>query len=100
MQIKEERISSNNQNSGRISGAEHNVKQESGASDFNMNWNERAQLDIFNQDSGRPGNPIDLSSKPNPQEKAQNPDNFKRLELAFMWEKRIPKNEILLMNLA
>jgi len=99
MQIKEE-ISSNNQNGKKLSEAEHNVKQESGETDFNMNWNERAQLDIFNQDSGRPGNPIDLDQKQNPQEKAQNPDDFKRLELAFMWEKRIPKNEILLMNLA
>lgn len=66
MQIKEEASSSNNQNGAKISGAERNVKQESGDTDFNMTWNERAQLDIFNQDSGRPGNPIDLTSKQNP----------------------------------
>ena len=66
MQIKEEASSSNNQNGVKISGAERNVKQESGDTDFNMTWNERAQLDIFNQDSGRPGNPIDLTSKQNP----------------------------------
>ena len=83
-----------------MSESDQKVKQESGETNFNMNWNERAQLDIFNQDSGRLGNPIDLDLKQDLQEKAQNPDDFKRLELAFMWEKRIPKNEILLMNLA
>jgi hypothetical protein len=33
------------------------------------------------------------------QEKAQNAEEFKRFLLACIWEKRISKNEIIMMNL-